>query len=231
MPPRASSTALDDDPRNALALNEYGRFLFDNGRVEQGLELINAALEIEPYAVLVLWDKCHANAYLQRVEVSLAACARIQEIEPDSPLGWYGWGLAYIFSGDIARGVKNFSEAIERDPGDYEMIAGMTRFWVSLGDADQAEQWLTRAEATGAGQPIPIWSRLALLKYREQHDLARDLASKALARNLYFVRSWHLNWHERVNTRPHSPPTVKVFRGLSKRNWYCRPTWKPWRVT
>jgi len=178
---KAFKTALDDDPRNALALNDYGRFLFDNGRVEQGLKLIDAALEIEPYAVGVLWDKCHTNAFLQRVETALAACGRIQEIAPESPFGWYGWGLAYLFSGDYARTVKNFTEAIERDPGDYEMIAGMTRFWLMLGDAEQAEQWLRRAEATGAGQPIPIWSRLLLLKYREQHDLARDLARKALA--------------------------------------------------
>ena len=176
--------ALDDDPRNALALTDYGRFLFDNGHVEQGMELINAALEIEPYAVLVLWDQCQTHAFLQRVETALAACRRIQEIAPESPMGWYGWGLTYLFSGDFARAVKNFVEAIERDPGDYEMFAGMTRFWILLGDAEQAEQWQTRAEATGAGQPLPIWSRLLLLKYREQHDLARDLAGKALAQKL-----------------------------------------------
>jgi TolB-like protein len=173
--------ALDDDPRNALALTDYGKFLFDNGQVERGMELINAALEIEPYAVLVLFDQCQTNALLQRVETALAACRRIQEIAPRSPMGWYGWGLTYFFSGDIARTVKNFVEAIERDPGDYEMIAGMTRFWITLGDADQAEQWQTRAEATGAGQALPIWGRLELLKFREQHGLARDLARKALA--------------------------------------------------
>ena len=177
-------SALENDPRNALALNDYGRFLFDSGRVEKGLELIDAALEIEPYASLILWDKCQTNALLQRVETSLAACARIQEIAPESPMGWYGWGLAYLFSGDIARATKYFADAIERDPGDYEMFAGMTRFWLVLGDADEAERWQTRAEAIGAGQPVPIWSRLLVLKYREQHDLARDLASKALAQNL-----------------------------------------------
>jgi len=52
-----------------------------------------------------------------------------------------------------------------------------------MGDADQAEQWLQRAEAIGAGQPFPIVARLRLLKYREQHDQARELAGKALAQN------------------------------------------------
>jgi len=176
-------TALNLNPRNAMGLNDYGRFLFNNGHFERGLELINEALEIEPYSERVLWEQCQTNAFLQRVEVSLAACKRLQEITPESPLGYYGQALARMYSGDIARAVKFYSEAIERDPGDYEMLAAMTRFWVLLGDADRAEQWLIRSESIGAGQPLPIWGRLVLLKYREQNDLARDLAQKALAQN------------------------------------------------
>jgi len=175
--------ALDDDPRNALGLKQYGRFLFDNGQVERGMKLIDAAVEIEPYSVLALWQQCQTNAFLQRVEKSLAACERIMEIAPESPSGWYGWALAHMFNGDIAHGVKGYVEAIERDPGDFEMIAAMAQFWVLMGDANQAEQWLQRAEAIGAGQPIPTISRLRLLQYREQHDLARDLAKKTLAQN------------------------------------------------
>jgi len=177
-------TALNLDPRNALALNDYGRFLFDRGHVERGLGLINEALAIEPYSERVLWDQCQTNAFLQRVEVSLAACARFQDIAPDSPMGYYGQALARMYSGDIASAVKFYSEAIERDPGDYEMLAAMTRFWILLGDAERAEQWQARSESIGAGQPIPIWGRLGLLKYREQHDLARELAQKALAQDM-----------------------------------------------
>jgi len=173
--------ALDDDPRNALGLKQYGRFLFNNGRVEQGMELINAAVEIDPYSVRVLWEQCQTNAFLQHLEKSLAACERIKEIAPDSPSGWYGWALAHSYSGDMARAAYGMSEAIERDPGDFEMISAMNFYWIILGDAEQATLWLQRAEAIGAGQPFPIMARLRLLKYREQHDLARDLVGKTLA--------------------------------------------------
>ena len=173
--------ALDDDPRNTFGLKQYGRFLFNNRRIEQGMALIQAALEIDPYSTPVLWEQCQTNAFLQRVEIALDACERIKEIEPESPQGWYGWAVTHMYSGDIARAAKGFSEAIERDPGDFEMIAAMTQLWLIMGDADQAEQWLKRAEAIGAGQPVPTVSRLMLLKYREQHDLARDLAEKTLA--------------------------------------------------
>lgn len=175
--------ALDNDPRNAQGLKQYGRFLFNIGRVEQGMELIDAAVDIDPYSVLALWEQCQTNAFLQRVEKSLAACERLKDIAPESPSGWYGWALAHSYSGDIARATKGLAESIERDPGDFEMIAAVNYNWITMGDADQAEQWLQRAEAIGAGQPFPIIARLRLLKYREQHDRARELTGKILAQN------------------------------------------------
>jgi len=176
--------ALELNPRNAAALQEYGRFLFNISRLEQGMGLIEAALEIEPYATPLLWDYCQTNAFLQNLEVSLNACARIREIQPDSPLGWYGWALAYMHTGDLARATKGYADAIERDPDDYEMLAAMCNFWTHLGDLERAEQWLQRADAIGAGQPVPVWSRLAFYQAREQHGLAKDLVGHALEQKL-----------------------------------------------
>jgi tetratricopeptide (TPR) repeat protein len=177
-------SALAADPRNARGLQEYGRFLFDRGQVAGGMELIDAALEIEPYAIRVLWDHCYANALMQNVAAALSSCTRIQEIAPESPLGWYGWGTIHLNAGDIGRGVKGFSDAIKRDPADYEMVAAMCGFWVLLGDAEQAQLWQQRADAIGADQAIPIWNRLKLYLFREQHELARDLAGQTLERKM-----------------------------------------------
>jgi TolB-like protein/Tfp pilus assembly protein PilF len=181
---REFTRALELDPENARGLQEYGRYLFNRGEVERGIELIGEALKIEPYATRILWDQCQTNAYLQRVEAALAACARIREIEPDSPLGYYGWALAHLYSGDVARGMKGYLEALQKDPGDYEMIGAMAIFWTSLGDAGQAGQWLQRAEAIGAGQPVPINARIYLYQFQEQYDLAGDLARRALDQDM-----------------------------------------------
>ena len=181
---KAFISALEADPRNARALQEYGRFLFDNRQFDRGMELIEAALEIEPYDVRVLWDHCQTNSMLQNVDAALGSCARIREIVPDSPLGWYGRAVAYLHTGNIARGAWGYSQAIEKDPDDYEMVAAMSSFWVLMGDAEQADYWQQRADAIGAGQPVPIWARLKLYKFREQHDLARQLARQVLDRKI-----------------------------------------------
>jgi len=72
----------------------------------------------------------------------------------------------------------------ERDPEDYEMLAGIGAGWTDLGDPDRANQWLKRAEAIGAGQPVPTFMRVLYYQFREQHGLARELAGQALAQNL-----------------------------------------------
>ena len=176
--------ALELDPRNATGLQEFGRFLFNNRQTERGMKLIDAALEIEPYSIQVLWDHCQTNAYLQNAAVARLSCDRIRELSPDSPLGYYGQALTYLHTGDVARGAKGYADAIERDPDDYEMLSAMTRFWLDMGDAGQADIWQQRADAIGAGQPIPILGRLKLYQYREQHDLARQLIEQTLERKI-----------------------------------------------
>ena len=176
--------ALEADPRNASGLNEFGRFLYNNGQVERGLALIDAALEVEPYDVQVLWQHCQTNAFLQNFSAAQRSCSRIKEIAPDSPLGWYGEALAFINTGEIARAIKGLSDAIERDPNDFEMISAVSDFWVDLGDAEQAEKWQQRADEVGAGQAFPLRSRLGLYQYREQHDLAHKLVKQVLERKL-----------------------------------------------
>jgi TolB-like protein len=173
-------TALEINPRNAMALQAYGRFLFDSHEVERGLALIDQALEIEPMATRILWNKCQANAHLQNFETSIAACMTIRELDPDSPLSYYGEALANVYVGNIPRTMQGYLAALERDPEDFEMIAALAIFWTWLGDAEQARAWLARADALGAGQTVPVAARMYLYQFLEQYDLAGNLAKRAL---------------------------------------------------
>jgi TolB-like protein/Tfp pilus assembly protein PilF len=176
----AFNRALEIDPRNNRALREYGRFLFGLGEIERGQALISEALRVDPLDLRIIWIKCQSNAYLGNFELAMEACTRIQELDPESPLGYYGEALTHLYTGDIARALVWYGNAIEKDPGDFEMIGAMSMFWLFLGDPEQARIWLQRAEALGAGQPVPISARMQLYQYLEQPDLARDLAKQAL---------------------------------------------------
>jgi tetratricopeptide (TPR) repeat protein len=176
--------ALELDPNNATALGQYGRFLFNRGEQERGMQLIDEAVVRDPLSTRILFQQCQTNAMVQNVEKSLAACARIREIEPDSVFVDYGPALAYLYSGDIAHSMQGYLAALEHDPEDFEMLGAMAMFWTTLGDFDRAKTWLQRSEAIGAGQPVPILARLQLYQAQEQHGLARELVQQTIARNL-----------------------------------------------
>lgn len=205
--------SLEIEPRNALTLKGYGRFLYDSGDVERGVAMIDAAVGIEPYDIEVLWDACQTSAHLGLVEKGLTHCRRIQELAPQGPQGHYGEGLVHIYQGDMPNTLLNFRKAIERDPKDFEMLAAMAQFWIALGETRQGSIWLDRAEAIGAGQPVPTNARILLYEFNEQYDRAGDLVVQALARKMdnrhgteYFFR--------RANAQ-HAMRTGRYEQGLA----------------
>lgn len=180
----AFTRTLELAPRHAQALADFGRYLYDRRQVDRGMALIDEAVRIEPYDPSILFDQCQTNAHLGRIEQSLAACGRMRELAPDGPQAYYGEALAHMYVGDVVGTLQGFVEAIRRDPEDYEMLGGMTYFWLALGEAGQARIWLERAEALGAGQPVPLHARVLLHEFLEQYERAGDLAAQAIAQGL-----------------------------------------------
>jgi Tfp pilus assembly protein PilF len=176
----AYQRALELAPRDATTLADYGRYLYDNGEIERGMSLIDEAVSLDPLNITVLFDQCQTRAHRGQFDGAVATCRRIQEIAPDGPQGYYGEALAHAYTGDIAGTIKGYSEAIQRDPEDYEMLAAMAQFWGTLEDMEQARTWLERAEALGAGQPVPMISRVMFLNLQEQFERAGDLARQGI---------------------------------------------------
>ena len=167
---------------NALA--EFGRVLFGAGKVTRGMEYLNEAGRIDPYSVRVLWNLAMTHSMMLQPEKSAEYSRRIGEIEPDNPMRYYGQAMAHGLSGNNAQAILMDIQAIELDPNDHELVAGMAIRWTILGDLEQAELWAKKADEMAADKPISILARVGLYQYREQYNLAADLAKRALDREL-----------------------------------------------
>jgi len=176
--------ALDTNPRNVYALTEFGRLLFDSGKVARGFEYLQEAERIDPYSVRVLWNLSMAYSFTLNPEQAAQFTHRIGEIDPDNPMQYYGPGIAYGLTGNLAQSLFMDSRAVELDPNDYELMAGIATGWTMLGDLDRADAWAKKADEIGANQPIPILARVLIYQSREQYGLAADLAKRALERKL-----------------------------------------------
>jgi TolB-like protein/Tfp pilus assembly protein PilF len=178
------SKALESNPRNAQALIEYGRFLFNNNRIEEGQEMLRTAASIEPYDMKVQWQLCITQAFMADVEGTTRECARIGEIQPGNPMEFYGQAYVYLFRGELASFLYWRQKAVEADPKDPELPATMASAWLDLGDVEQAEAMLQRAASVDPDHPLTQSTRIQVLLQKEQFQQAVDLAQKAYKQDL-----------------------------------------------
>ncbi len=171
--------ALDANPRNAHALTRYGRFLFENDEVEEGLAYLQQASRIEPYDTTVQWELCMTSAKLADVAAATRECGRIGEIQPGSPMQFYGMGYLTLFRGEMAANLYWQSKAIEADPADPELRAGAALTWLDLGDTRQAEESLQKAAGLAPAHPLTVATRIEVLLQQEQYQQALGVAQKA----------------------------------------------------
>ena len=172
--------ALTINPRNAVALTEYGgSLLFELGRVDEALQYMHKAAEIEPYDVSIQWSLCIAYAMIVDVKASLRECDRIGEIQPGNPMQDYGKGYLYDFTGDIPRELFWNIKATELDPDDHELQALVAMAWLDLGDMKQAKDWLQRSARLGPNRSATVSARILTLLHDEQFQQAMELAQKA----------------------------------------------------
>lgn len=176
--------ALESNPRNALALMEFGSFLIRRGNMEDGLELLESASRIEPYDIKVQWERCVTPAFMGDVAATHRECRRIGEIQPGNPMEFYGQSYVYLFLGDFSEYLYWQQKGVEADPADPELTTGMALAWLDLGNVEQAEEWLQRAGEIDPDHPTVIAARLELLESREQYQQALELAEQAQEMNL-----------------------------------------------
>ncbi len=177
---RSYSQALEANSRNAFALMEFGRFLFNRGKIDDALELLNSAASIEPYDMKVQWELCRTQGQLTNVEAAEKQCGRIGEIQPGNPMQFYGVAYVHLFRGKLSSFLYWQSKAFEADPADPELPTGMALVWMDLGDHEQAEIWLQNAASIEPDQPFVVAAHIHSLLYKEQYQQAAELASEAL---------------------------------------------------
>jgi len=170
--------AVEFNPRNVEALTDLGSFLRDRERLFEGMDYIQRAAMLEPYAVQVQWDLCWTYAWTKdNLERALEACGKIGDIEPNNPMAYYGQSVAHAINGNLAQAVLWETRAYQVDPNDHELQAQVGEFWLALGDVEKAGEWIERSLATGPGEARPVAAKVSLLMHSERFAQAAEVAT------------------------------------------------------
>jgi Flp pilus assembly protein TadD len=138
-------------PSLPAARMHYGAYLVRAGLIEQGLEELNAARELDPEDPLIVQELATALLMGGATEPALDAFEAAAAAEPDDPELGLLFGLALLQDGDTARAAEVLYPLGEKlaDDGEAQLVLALT---FAL-EGWEEEGWLALSRAEAADAP------------------------------------------------------------------------------
>lgn len=107
---------LEENPRNAGLLTDYGNLLVRDGQFEPALTAYESALEVEPESLTALYNLGLLELELGRTRAAGRHLRRTVKIDPSFGRGHYALGTLLAARKRPRRAVKRYSEAFTLEP-------------------------------------------------------------------------------------------------------------------
>jgi TolB-like protein/DNA-binding winged helix-turn-helix (wHTH) protein/lipoprotein NlpI len=189
--------ALELDPGYVIGLYQYAFYLSVMGKHDEAIPVAQKALGLDPLSPIVLYRAGRVKFQARHYDEAIGLFRRILELNPNDPLGLYGLGLAYEAQGKLDTAIlclkkQNLQQGFDvaalyavagnptearrrldestrrlKEEKSYLRPGWVAEVYVSLGDKDEAMQWLERGY-----KERDIW--LALLKVWPRFDPMRS---------------------------------------------------------
>ena len=112
-------TAAEREFRRAIALSpnyadahfSYSRFLAAAGRLEEAIEEIRRAQELDPRSLLLKANTALLSYFGGRYDDALRELARVRDLDPNFPVAQWGIGLAYEQKGMFSEAIAAIEKA------------------------------------------------------------------------------------------------------------------------
>jgi tetratricopeptide (TPR) repeat protein len=108
---------LEERPRNAGLLADYGNLLVRGGQFDAALEAYKSSLEIEPKSLTTLYNLGLLETELGRRRAAGRHLRRTVKIDPSFSRGHYALGTLLAARHRYRRAVERYSTAFTLDPG------------------------------------------------------------------------------------------------------------------
>jgi TolB-like protein len=118
--------ALELNPGYPTTHHWYSNYLRDMGRLDQSLDELQQAQELDPFSLIIIYNIGINLWLLQQFDQAKAQCEKIIELDPDFP-------LAYIGLAVICEEEGKFDEAIAMHMKARKMMTGSPAYLSDLG--------------------------------------------------------------------------------------------------
>ncbi|MBX3610067.1 MAG: DUF4034 domain-containing protein [Hydrogenophaga sp.] len=102
-----------------FANNEYGHFLYRNGKYEEAAEQFTKVIDARP-AYMHGWRmRANANIATRRLDEAYRDASRAIQIEPDDEWALAARGGVYFARGDLELALQDYKKALNTSPNDF----------------------------------------------------------------------------------------------------------------
>jgi tetratricopeptide (TPR) repeat protein len=174
---------VEKSPAKARPYNNLGAALIHQGRLQEAIEYLQAALKIEPDYADAHYNLGSAFARLGDLEKGIYHFNETLRLDPKNLKALNNLGVALVLQGRVNEGIKHLEAALKIKPSDADLHNNLGFALMDQGELDAAVEHLSRALALDP-RHLGAYNNLGLvLKRRGQLEESRQQFSRALEIN------------------------------------------------
>jgi TolB-like protein/Tfp pilus assembly protein PilF len=173
---------LELDPQSAETHNQYAQYLSWNGRFDEGIELIDRALALEPLDPFLNMFGGVMCFYARRHDESIARMKGLLELDPDHIWAHMYLTHNYALLGEVQEGLVHADrvETISQSTGDRTFLAYLGSDYPGLGKPERTREILAITLELYEEKTIDAVTVAVLFGVLGQHDEALSWLERAV---------------------------------------------------
>ena len=166
--------ALADSPNNALAMEYYAEYLFQDARPDEAIATLRQLIRIDPLSEAAHVMLAQILSSVARYDESATVIEHFKTVSPDSTgiqdIEFFG----EYYQGNLANAISLMTSTVTENPNpndpDPEGEALLGAAYLAIGLPDEAARWYDRAIEVNGEHPVSRAAPLFLNYYRREID-------------------------------------------------------------
>jgi serine/threonine-protein kinase len=154
---REFKRAIELLPNDADVYHRYSRFLAATGRVDEALENVRHAQELDPAPLIFKANEAITLYFARRYDRAIEQLRKVAELDPNFYVAYWGLGLCLEQRGDAPGAIAQFEKAVALKEGDLNMLAGLGHGYALAGRRGDALRILDRLAGLAKQRYVPSY--------------------------------------------------------------------------
>lgn len=169
--------AIELDPGYTLAYHWYALCLTAMGRVDEAVAAMEKAQQLDPLSLRINADLGMAYLAARQAQQAIVQETKTLELDPNAGVAYWIRGMAYEQKEQHDQAIRDFQEALNRAPGNFNYMAALAHAHAEAGRPQEARKLLAQMKR-GSKKAQPFFLALVYTGLRED-SLALDALEQA----------------------------------------------------